>query len=337
MPSLRFGILGAADIARRYTGEALKSARGVELVGVAARDRGRAAALADDLGVSVFDSYEAIVDSPDVDAIYIPLPIGLHAQWALRAIERGKHVLCEKSLAGSLGDAERIIDAATAAGVLVMENFMCTYHEQNLLVRRTVASGGIGSVAQAALSFGFPPFREDDLKYNRELQGGALNDAGAYCLKMARFHIPSAPLRILAVADYGDRDVDVRGSAMVTFTGGEVAHLAWGFDNDYRNETRLWGQTGSIEIDRSFSIPPDRVPSVTVIRNGERRQESVAPMNHFVALIEDFASRVVERRLEDAARELRVQAIMMEAARVSARDASVVELASFPSWPLTSE
>jgi len=331
---MRFGILGAADIARRYTGAALRDAEGSELVGLAARDRDRAAALAELLGVSAYDDYDAIIDDPSIDAVYIPLPIGLHATWALRAIRAGKHVLCEKSLAGSLPDALAILDAAGRAGVLVMENFMCTYHAQNLLVRDAIREGGIGSVAQATLAFGFPPVAPDDVKYSRALQGGALHDAGAYCLKMARFHLPSDPVAIWASEERAGREVDVRGSATVAFEDGAVAQLAWGFDNDYRNETRIWGATGAYEIDRSFSIPPERTPSVTLIRNTVPSAIEVAPMNHFVALVEDFVRRAEAGRIEEARRELAVQAVMMEGARRSAASGEVIRFATLPGWPL---
>lgn len=330
---MRFGILGAADIARRYTGEALATSEGSSLVAVAARDVARAQELADRFDAVALGSYDELVASPDVDAVYIPLPIGLHSTWAIKAIEAGKHVLCEKSLAGSLDDALAIIDAARANGVLVMENFMCTYHVQNTTVRDMIASGSIGSLSVAEFSFGFPPVAPDDLKYNRELQGGALNDAGAYCLKMARYHVPSAPEWVHAVASTGDKEVDIHGAAMLGFVGGEVGHLGWGFDNDYRNLSRFWGQSGQIDIDRSFSIPPDRAPSVTVTRNGAREALELPAMNHFTALIEDFVRRAESGDVEEPLRELQIQAVMLEATRRSAAERRPVRLAELPGWP----
>lgn len=330
---MRFGILGAADIARRYTGAALRDARGAELVGVAARDRERAATLAQQLGVTTYDDYDAVLADPTIEAVYIPLPVGLHSRWVIAALNAGKHVLCEKSLAGTLEDALEIVETARRAGLLVMENFMCTYHEQNVVVRDAIRADTIGRVAEASLSFGFPPVKPDDLKYNRDLQGGALNDAGAYCLKMARFHLPSAPVAIWATADHGDLDVDIRGAAMVTFEDGAVAHLGWGFDNDYRNETRIWGATGGYQIDRSFSIPPDRTPDVSLTRNTRSTAIDVAPMNHFVALIEDFVVRAEDSRVDEPLGELVVQAVMMEGARRSAAQGEIIRFADLPGWP----
>lgn len=332
MSPVNFGILGAADIAKRYTGAALSAAHGSALAAIAARDVARAEDLAQRLGAQALGSYDEVIDDPSIDAVYIPLPIGLHAHWALRAIERGKHVLCEKSLAGSLDDALAIIGAAREAGVLVMENFMCTYHEQNLRVRELIRGGGIGRLAVAEFSFGFPPIAPDDLKYNAELQGGALNDAGAYCLKMARYHVPSTPEWVHAVWSSGTKEVDIQGAAMLGFTGGEVAHLAWGFDNDYRNESRFWGQSGQVEIDRSFSIPPDRRPAVTLVRNGQREDLDLEPMNHFTALIGDFVRRAESGETTDVLRELAVQAVMLEATRRSAHERRPVKFAELPGW-----
>lgn len=334
MPPLRFGILGAAKIADRYTIPAMQAVAGVDVVALAARDPLRAAALAEKHGLRAFPTYEDVLLSPEVDAVYLPLPISLHRQWALASLAAGKHVLCEKSLTGSLADAEEILAAARLSKTLVAENFMCERHPQNTFVRNRIAEGEIGELRNTALSFGFPAFARDDLRNSAALEGGALNDAGAYCLAMALFYSQAAPTEVWATSQRLDYEVDVVGAALVRFADDSTASISYGFGYDYRNEARFWGSTGQIDIDRPFSIPPDRMPDVRLTRNTEVSRYDLPAANHFELQVADFAERVRTGRRDDVLVKLRRQAVVMEATRKSSDENRVVRLAEFGAWPL---
>ncbi|MFE5409114.1 Gfo/Idh/MocA family protein [Microbacterium sp. NPDC056569] len=291
---------------------------GVEVAGVAARARDRAVEFAARHDIPVFDGYRAIIDDPSIDAVYIPLPVGLHAQWALAALEAGKHVLCEKSLAASYGECAAILDAAAASDLVVVENFMCERHPQNEFVRDGIADGLIGTVHHISLSFGFPPFPPDDLRNSVELGGGALNDAGAYCLDMASFYLGAAPEAVTATLRGEPGGVDLVGAVLLEFANGTTAAASFGFEYDYRNEARFWGSSGQLDIDRSFSIPADRTPAVTLTRNTVRERLDIPAADQFALQVAYFRDLVARGDGSTELASRRRHAAVMEAVRTSA-------------------
>src|SRR5947209_5075309 len=181
MDRLRIGCLGAARIAPAALSKPARGDDEVEATAVAARDASRARAFAAKHGVPVVhDSYEALLADPDVDAIYNPLPNGLHGLWTLRALEAGKHVLCEKPFTANAAEAVLVADAAKASGLMVMEAFHWRYHPMAARMLEVIASGDLGDVrrVEAALCFPLPLF--NDIRYQLDLAGGALMDAGCY-------------------------------------------------------------------------------------------------------------------------------------------------------------
>ncbi|WAB81877.1 Gfo/Idh/MocA family oxidoreductase [Microcella daejeonensis] len=332
MSHLRIGVLGAAKIAEKSTLPAIVSAGGVDIVSIASRDLDRARMLTERFGGAPRGRYEDVVDDPSIDAVYVPLPIGLHREWVSRALEAGKHVLSEKSLAGGYGDVRYLVDMARDRGLVLFENFMCETHPQSIEVRDLVAQGGIGELAHLSLSFGFPSFAPDDQRNSRALAGGALNDAGAYCADMAVFYSSQLPTSVFATADFRGADVDQWGTAAITLDGGAVAHLSYGFGLDYRNEARLWGQTGRIEVDRAFSIPADRTPSVTVIRNTGPTALSIAPTDQFATQIQRFVETIKAGSGAEELDRRQTHGLLMEAIRESASRGRSVEMSEFPEW-----
>lgn len=317
MKPLRFGVLGAARIFEKYVGDALRACPDTELVGVAARDTARAEALATRFGGRAFASYESLLTSPDVDAVYVPLPIALHEAWALRAIEHGKHVLVEKSFTHTLTGAERVVAAAKARGVLVVENFMCAHHGQHARVRELIAGGRIGEPRVLRASFGIPALAPTDIRYQKDLGGGALLDVGAYTLFMGRFlfgedaHIESARLVT------GPSGVDELGTVHARF-GNVHAVLGFGFGLEYQNEYSVWGAGGVLRVERAFSIPPTLPPPVTLRAGNTDTQLDFPADDHFKNALSDFAVRVRDRRFADAHAGVLAQARLVEAVRSAA-------------------
>ena len=188
MKPIRIGILGAARIAPAAV---IKPARNVDeatVTVVAARDRTRAEAYAHKHGIPrVVDGYQAVVEDPDVDAVYIPLPNGLHAAWTLKALEAGKHVLCEKPFTANAAEAEQVGAAADARpGQVVMEAFHYRYHPVARRMREIVDSGELGTLRHVEATLAFPLPRFGDIRYDYDLAGGALMDAGCYAVHLAR-------------------------------------------------------------------------------------------------------------------------------------------------------
>ena len=183
---LRIGVLGAAKIARLFV-EAVRPSNKVAIVAVASRDTERATAFARDMGIAhVHASYDALLADPDVDAVYVPLPNSHHAQWSIRAVNAGKHVLCEKPLAATAVEARAMFAAAAKNGVYLVEAYPYRAQPQTIKLRELLASGAIGRLQLIQASFGFPLTDALNIRMDPALAGGALMDAGSYPVSLVR-------------------------------------------------------------------------------------------------------------------------------------------------------
>jgi predicted dehydrogenase len=219
MATLRFGILSTADIAIKKVIPGMRRSALGDVVAIASRDGDRAAAVARDMGIPrSHGSYEALLADPDVDAVYIPLPNHLHAEWAIAAVGAGKHVLCEKPMAMTAVDAQRMADAAEAAGVHLMEAFMYRHHPSWVAALELVAAGRIGPVR--AVHSWFSYFNDDqaNIRNIRAIGGGALYDIGCYNVSLSRLLFGAEPTEVVADLERDPiGDTDVRTSALLRF------------------------------------------------------------------------------------------------------------------------
>jgi D-xylose 1-dehydrogenase (NADP+, D-xylono-1,5-lactone-forming) len=247
MTKVRWGLLSTASIGRLVV-EAARTSPVTEFVAVASRDAGKARRFADELGLEAsFGSYEELLASDQIDAVYVALPVSMHTAWTVRALEAGRHVLCEKPFATSPEDAARCFDAASVAGRLCAEGFMYRYHPQTTLARMLVAEGAIGSLAtvRAALTVGVPP---GDIRRSVELGGGALGDLGCYCVSAMRL-FAGRPERVHAeqLRD-GPDGVDLRMAATLRLPGDVLGQFDVGLDLPRRNELELIGTGGRLTL-----------------------------------------------------------------------------------------
>ena len=249
MEPIRWGVLSTASIARLVIG-ANRGSEATRFVAVASRDEARAERFAAELGLEAsFGSYQALLASDLVDAVYVALPVSMHTDWTLRALEAGKHVLCEKPFATGPADAARCVDAAEAAGRVVVEGFMWRHHPQTALARRLLAEGAIGrlSTIRAALSVAVPP---GDIRRSPALGGGALGDLGCYCVSAARL-FGGHPTRVWAervldAATGPDGGVDLRLAATMRLPDQVLALFDVGLDLTRRDELELVGTGGRL-------------------------------------------------------------------------------------------
>jgi predicted dehydrogenase len=229
--ALRIGILGAARIAPAALIKPARSVPGVRIAAVAARDGKRAAAFAARHGIErAYGDYATLIADPALDAVYVPLPNGLHARWTLAAIAAGKHVLCEKPMTANAAEAERVADAAQAAGVVVMEAFHYRYHPLTARVLALIPELGPLVRVETAMCFPLPRFA--DIRYSYELAGGAMMDAGCYAAHALRTYGGAAPEVVSARATLRSPDVDRAMVAEYRFAGGATG----------RTTTSLWSR-----------------------------------------------------------------------------------------------
>jgi xylose dehydrogenase (NAD/NADP) len=244
---VRWGFLSTAQINDAVLRGARKSDR-LEVVAVASRDQRRAEAYARERGIPrAHGSYEALLEDPDVEAVYISLPNSLHVDWSIRALEAGKHVLCEKPLDRRPEEVERAFDAAEAADRLLMEAFMWRHHPQSHRLKELVDEGAIGELRLVRAAFSFQLTRLEDVRMRPELDGGSLMDVGCYCISGARF-LAGEPETVFGEQVLSATGVDVRFAATMRFPGDVLAHFDCAFDLPRRNELEAVGSGGSLRL-----------------------------------------------------------------------------------------
>jgi predicted dehydrogenase len=270
MTTLRWGILSTANIATEKVIPGIRRAARCEIVAIGSRDAEAARVAADRLAIPrAYGSYEALLADPDVDAVYIPLPNHMHAEWTIAAARAGKHVLCEKPLAVTAADAERMVEACEAAGVRLMEAFMYRHHPSWVAVRELVASGRIGTLSAVQSWFGFYNDDPANIRNIREFGGGALYDVGCYCVNLSRMLFGGEPVRVEAsvVRDGGD-GVDTLTTGVLEFENG-LASFGCSIRTETDQRVHLYGTEGRISIGIPFNIPPDRPTQVFVTQGGD--------------------------------------------------------------------
>jgi predicted dehydrogenase len=285
---LRWGLLSTARIndkllaGARVTDEA-------EVVAVASRDGGRARGWAGERGVPrSHGSYEALLEDPDVDAVYVSLPNALHVPWSLRALEAGKHVLCEKPLTRRAEEAEAAFDLAARQGRLLAEAFMWRHHPQAKRLRALVDEGAIGRLRLVRAVFSFALSDLANVRLAGDLAGGALMDVGCYCVSGARMLTGREPERVYGEQVLGGSGVDVAFAGTLRF-GDVLAQFDCGFVVGARDELEAIGEEGSLFLDDPWH---SRAPLIEVRRAGGTERVEVETADPYACELADFARAV---------------------------------------------
>jgi predicted dehydrogenase len=268
--TLRWGVLSTANIARTKVVPGLgRSARG-EVVAIASRDDATARRVAEELGIPrAHGSYGALLEDPDVDAVYIPLPNHLHAEWTIAAVRAGKHVLCEKPLALTADDARRMAAVAEEAGVVLMEAFMYRHHPSWVAAREIAASGRIGELVAVQSWFSYYNDDPANIRNIRDAGGGALYDIGCYCVNLSRMLFGGEPGQVLgAVVRDPVGGTDTLTTGILTFDRG-IATFGCSTRAEDDQRVDIYGTTGRITVEIPFNIPPDRPTRISVASGGD--------------------------------------------------------------------
>ena len=264
---IQFTAIGIAS-PEEWFGDSLSTVSPQQVHEQQAGELAKAQAVVQQYGGEVIVGYEHLVMSDVIDAVYIPLPPALHYAWAKKALEAGKHVFVEKPSTISLANTDTLIHLASSKGLALHENYMFVYHDQISTLEEVVASGEIGDVRLYRISFGFPLRQPNDFRYNPLLGGGALLDAGGYCMRYANYLLGGNAKVVAAQSNYIDGfHVDMYGSATMVNADGQVAQLAFGMDNDYKCDIEIWGSKGTITSGRILTAPAGFVPSYTIKKN----------------------------------------------------------------------
>ncbi|MHB8463534.1 MAG: Gfo/Idh/MocA family protein [Acidimicrobiales bacterium] len=292
---LRIGCLGAAKIAPAALTKPAAANDGVVCAAVAARDRKRAEAFATKHGIAkVHATYEALLADDELDAVYNPLPNGLHGLWTMRALDAGKHVLCEKPFTANAAEAVRVAQAADASGLVVMEAFHWRYHPMAARMLEVIASGELGDVRriEAAMCFPLPLFK--DIRWQLDLAGGALMDAGCYPVHMVRTLAGAEPTVTAATAKLHSPGIDRRIDAELAFPDGRTGHVTTSMWSSTLLKMRIV-VTGSKATMRVFNPTAPHVFNRLSIRGaGRRHHERVRGGPTYGYQLEAFRAAVQE-------------------------------------------
>jgi predicted dehydrogenase len=265
MTRLKWGLLGTARINRLVIPAIRASARS-ELVAVASRSRERAAAYAAEWQIAEATTYEALIARPDIDIVYVPLPNSLHAAWTIRAVEAGKHVLCEKPLALSVAEVDAIASASRRHGRVVAEGFMYRHHAQTARIVALVEGGAIGALRTITSGFTFMQHREADVRLDPALGGGSLWDVGCYPVSMAQLLAGAPPAEVSGIREDAASGVDDMFSGAIRYANGVTCQFHCGFRAAHQTFLRLVGTGGVLEAHRPFR--PERREHLLLTRDG---------------------------------------------------------------------
>lgn len=261
------GVLGCADIAVRRILPAVSRIPGLTVTAVGSRDGAKARKVARRFAADAVEGYAAVLDRPDVDAVYVPLPPALHAEWVERALRAGKHVLAEKPLTTDPAATRRLVALAAESALVLRENHLFLHHGQHRHVGRLLGEGAVGELREMRATFAIPPRQYGDIRYRADLGGGALFDVGTYPVRAARLLLGPG-LRVAGAFlrhDHG-RGVDIGGGALLVRPDGVTAHLSFGMDHFYTSSYEVLGSAGRLRLWHAFTPPPDHVPVASLER-----------------------------------------------------------------------
>jgi D-xylose 1-dehydrogenase (NADP+, D-xylono-1,5-lactone-forming) len=339
---LRIGILSTARIARSFV-QAVRPSQQVSVSAIASRSASKAQSFANELNIPrPFGSYAELLADPEIDAIYNPLPNSLHAEWSIRALRAGKHVLCEKPLAVSGAEALAMFEAARSGGVHLAEGYPYLAQPQTLKLRELLAAGTIGELRLIQASFGFTLSNPEDIRLDASLGGGALMDLGTYCVSLIRALAGQRPTRVNATAHWSkesgpDGAVDRTIAATIEFGSALKAQVTCSFDACLHRQALIVGSAGTVQT-TFLNHTSATAPGSLALRVGTDAKAldtvvQTATANGFLAEAESFAA-LVQRGPEHwsgaTPHESVDIAMTLEAILRSARERKTIDLAAPP-------
>ncbi len=312
---IRIGIICPSEIAYRRFMPALLQVKDFKYIGVGvsrkeerlgeenyvkeraiAEDYNKAQKFLEVYGGIIFNSYNEMVTSELIDAVYLPLPPALHYRWAKEALQAGKHVLVEKPATIMLKDTIDLVHIASDRGLALHENYMFIFHKQLDVIEKIIQSGELGRVRLYRISFGFPKRKENDFRYNQLLGGGAFIDAGGYMLKYAtRLLGKDVKIRYAQMNKEENCKVDLYGSAAISNKDGTIVQISYGMDNSYKCELEIWGSHACLKTGRILTAPAGFVPTMVIYADGKEEIRQLPADDAFKKSIEYFRECIRNR------------------------------------------
>ncbi len=319
MRKVKWGVLGCAAFAKSTAIPAMQRAENVELTAIASRDLEKARGFAQEFGFAkAYGSYEELLADPEIEAVYNPLPNGMHPEWTIKAAQAGKHSLTEKPFAANVEEAEEVAAALAKYNVKAMEAFMWRFHPMHLRTRALIREGHIGPVRFVRSAFTFMITRGPNVRLDSQLAGGGLMDVGCYCISEARFLFEAEPTRVFARADFDpEYNVDMLATVILEFPQGRAA-FDCGFELPYRCDYEVVGSKGRIVCPNA--ILPGEGAELLIEANGKTERETFPGVNQWSLEFEHLSQSIVEGTplaygVEDAIKQMKVIDAIYRSAR----------------------
>ena len=336
MNSIKIGIIGCSRIAKHSVIPAMIKSKYAEIEIIGSRTENKAKEFSKEFDCEKYGTYEDVIKDKSVDAVYISTPIGTHEEWAIKAASEGKHVYCEKSSTTSFESAKKILNTVKQNNVRIMEGFMFKFHTQHQKVRELITDNKIGEMICFNGIFGFPKFPEDDIRYNKNLGGGFLNDAGCYPICASRMIFEDEPIGVSANLSIDQKTgVDVKGISLMTFKNEKMASIVYGNGMYYQSKYNIWGTDGIIDLERAYSVPSDFETNLKIQysesndwKSKKNENFKINPIDHFLEMINDFCLEISNQKksLFNFEKDLENQAKVMEAHRISSQKKKMIFL-----------
>jgi predicted dehydrogenase len=313
MAKVRWGILSTAKIAREKVIPAMQLGTYCEVVAIASRNREQAQETASRLHIPVvYGSYEELLSDADIDAVYIPLPNHLHVEWAIKAIQAGKHVLCEKPIALSSEEAGQLLQAAQAnPAIKVMEAFMYRFHPQWVMAKKLVDDGRIGTLKTIHSFFSYYNADPNNIRNQKHMGGGGMMDIGCYCVSLARFLFNSEPLRVMGHVTIDPvLQTDTMTSGILEFAAGTATFTCSTQLMPYQR-VQILGTDGRVEIEIPFNAPPNQVTRLWLYTKNGMEEMTFEPVDQYTLQGDLFSQAILNNTpvptpLQDAINNMKV-------------------------------
>lgn len=322
---VKWGVLSTAKIGREKVITAIQASKFSQVVGIGSENTDFAKAIADQHEIEkIYDSYEKILEDPEIEVVYIPLPNHLHVEWAVKALEAGKHVLCEKPIGMNAEDAEKLAEVASRfPNLKIMEAFMYRFHPQWLKVKSLISDGVIGKVKTINSFFSYYNIDPENIRNKADIGGGALMDIGCYCISFPRFIYNSEPNRLISSMDIDPvMKTDRITSGILDFSDGKSASFTCSTQLIPYQRTNIFGKNGRIEIEFPVNAPNDRITHIWLCTKENSETFVIEPVDQYT-LQADYLSQAVlsdtpiEFTLTDSVNNMKVIDAMVESAELN--------------------
>jgi predicted dehydrogenase len=325
---INIGIIGCSTIAKNSTIPAILKSNNAKVERIGSRSNNKALEFSKISDCEKCGTYEDVINDKDVDAVYISTPVGNHEEWVLKAAKAGKHILCEKSSTTSFDSAKKMVSVVKENNVRLMEGFMYRFHPSHQKVKECINDKTIGKVFLFSSKYGFPPISRDNIRYDKSLGGGILNDAGCYPINASRMLFESEPRGVFCNLTMDkETQVDTKATLLMDFDDGKQSQSSVGYDLDYQSNYRLWASDGSLSLTRAYNIPPDMQARLNIKNNSTEKEILIEPVNHFQLMVESFSKELIKSNSckYNFEEDLLNQAKVMEACRISNDEKRYVE------------